>query len=228
MQCESASRCSRCCPDGGREEAFEWQKWNIDKTRGHKHTAWLKMWPDGWHLISQCLLVSSFLRGGWLSPADLHSWRLYPENPWASVKRRPPTATHSNPPPPRAELECEKKKKSFTYRALNLQQRSQSPRLFHYWQDLFICLSKWLCCYRLFSESLSLSRGRSRQFQQLCLSFWCLSEQRGSVKADRGFLKALRAGGRENDQTLVEKKRKAKPKTARFSGVSSKCVIMSH
>lgn len=98
MQRESASRCSRCWPDGSREEAFEWQKWNIDKTRGHKHTARLKMWPDGWHLISQCLLVSSFFfRGGRLSPADLHSWRLYPETPRASVKPTPPraAATHT-------------------------------------------------------------------------------------------------------------------------------------
>ena len=108
MQCESASRCSRCWPDGGREEAFEWQKWNIDKTRGHKHTARLKMWPDGWHLISQCLLVSSFSRGGWLSPADLHSWRLYPETPRASVN--PPPRHHTlNPPLPQAGLECKKK-----------------------------------------------------------------------------------------------------------------------
>lgn len=116
MQCESASRCSRCWPDGGREEAFEWQKWNIDKTRGHKHTARLKMWPDGWHLISQCLLVSSFFfRGGRLSPADLHSWRLYPETPRASVKPPPPCRRHThNPPPPRAGLECEKKNQSFT------------------------------------------------------------------------------------------------------------------
>lgn len=151
--------------------------------------------------------------------------------PWESlsIRQTPPPHRHTlQPSSATGRTRVWEKKKSFTYRALNLQQRSQSPRLFHYWQDLFICLSKWLCCYRLFSESLSLSRGRSRQFQQLCLSFWRLSEQRGSVKADRGFLKALRAGGRENDQTLVEKKRKAKPKTARFSGVSSKCVIMSH
>lgn len=131
MQRESASRCSRCWPDGRREEAFEWQKWNIDKTRGHKHTARLKMWPDGWHLISQCLLVSSFFfRGGRLSPADLHSWRLYPETPRASVKPPPPCRRHThNPPPPRAGLECEKKK-SVIYRALNLQRRSQSSRPF--------------------------------------------------------------------------------------------------
>lgn len=131
MRRESASRCSRCWPDGGREEAFEWQKWNIDKTRGHKHTARLKMWPDGWHLISQCLLVSSFFfRGGRLSPADLHSWRLYPETPRASVKPPPPCRRHThNPPPPRAGLECEKKK-SVIYRALNLQRRSQSSRPF--------------------------------------------------------------------------------------------------
>lgn len=132
MQRESASRCSRCWPDGGREEAFEWQKWNIDKTRGHKHTARLKMWPDGWHLISQCLLVSSFFfRGGRLSPADLHSWRLYPETPRASVKPTPPTV-----PPPHTQPSSATgrtrvwEKKSVIYRALNLQRRSQSSRPF--------------------------------------------------------------------------------------------------
>lgn len=94
MQRESASRCSRCWPDGSREEAFEWQKWNIDKTRGHKHTARLKMWPDGWHLISQCLLVSSFFSEEadfllLISTLDVSTLRLreHPSNP---------------PPPPRA------------------------------------------------------------------------------------------------------------------------------
>lgn len=132
MQRESASRCSRCWPDGSREEAFEWQKWNIDKTRGHKHTARLKMWPDGWHLISQCLLVSSFFSKEadfllLISTLDVSTLRLreHPSNP-----PPPPCRRHThNPPPPRAGLECEKKK-SVIYRALNLQRRSQSSRPF--------------------------------------------------------------------------------------------------
>lgn len=132
MRRESASRCSRCWPDGGREEAFEWQKWNIDKTRGHKHTARLKMWPDGWHLISQCLLVSSFFSEEadfllLISTLDISTLRLreHPSNP-------PPLPV----PPPHTQPSSATgrtrvwEKKSVIYRALNLQRRSQSSRPF--------------------------------------------------------------------------------------------------
>ncbi len=167
MHTESSKNANRCLPDGGCKEVFEWQKWNIDKTQSHKHTAWLKMWSNRWHFNSQCLLGSFEEADKRLSPADFHCdlYYFYPETLrapvtllWAGLKREKP---------------------SFIYWAITLQQYLQSSATgflhFHYQQDLFICFAKWLCCYRLFSESLSLHRADRGNFNScifLLALFW--------------------------------------------------------
>lgn len=159
----NANRWSRCLPDGSYKGEFEWQKWNIDKTQSHKSAAWLKMCWDRWQLISWVAMVSSLEE---VFPADPYSdlfW-LYPETWSASVNLLPT--------PPQLHHHC---KLDSSVRNLhwdiNLQQYLQIFLHFHYQQDLFMCFPKWLCCYRLFSESLSLPRGWSRQFQELCFPF---------------------------------------------------------
>lgn len=122
---------------------------------------------------------------------------------WSLPWHPPSTPT----PPLQIGLKCEKP--SFIYWAINLQQYLQGFLHFHYQQDLFICFSKWLCCYRLFSESLSLPQGWSRQFQQLCFPFGTVRSSGARWLLIEG-LRVLIAGGIKNDQTLEKKNKKTK------------------
>lgn len=180
------------------------------KVQNLKVTARLKMCSNRWQLISQVLFL-------WREPLLLCSTVI-------SAVSAPRLGEHSSPPPPRAELECEKP--SFIYWAINLQQYLEGFLHFHDQQDLFPSFSKWLCCYRLFNESLSHPLGWSRQFQQLCFPFGTVlnSRARWWLIKTQGV---LIPGGIYNYQAKKEKENKKQQYDSEFQ-CQWESVIMSH
>lgn len=172
------------------------------------------MCSSGWQLISP---VSS----GFLFTGSFPLWSQL----W-SVPAQPETKRPSVTPPPPCHTGPKCERPSFIHQVINLQRYLRSFLDFHY-QPRFIHLffSKWLCCCRLFSESLSLPQGWSRQFQQLCFPFGAVLEQQGAVMADGGF------GGfdsRRHEQRSGPWPANKNNTVVHEFGVSYKCVIMSH